>query len=323
MENTSGRSIERSAKRQLEVFKNRFGIKKDFELPTDTIRALESISSETPAIRPLTDNTASETDKANWKVQFVNLFSDGGKPSAHRIADRLLKNLERIGQDVFEQELATSFSWAKQDLAPEKIKKAGFIYYNASGDRSNEWVRNILKDHVKHPSLELPTVDYYDKNLNASYDTGLIIDDASYSGQLVTDHIRNGAVRFGMKNFLVIVPFMTDVAKLSAYNMAKEKGVELKIYNSYTMATTKEVLGESDFNFLRRSFARAALSHEHVTTYFAHKVADYRSFLPFFGNTRTAEIQDHLKVLVPQFTAVYKKDYFQELKKAGFKGFNG
>jgi len=321
METPANKKSEQSPKFQVEVFKNRFGLKKDFVLPEDTQRALEAISSENPAIRPLTDNTVSEADKVNWKSQFVNLFSDGGKPTAHRIADRLLKNLERIGQDVFEQELATSFSWAKAELAPDKIKRAGFIYYNVGGYRSNEWVRSILKDHVDHPALKLPTVDYYDKDLIAQYDTGLVIDDASYSGQLVTDHIRNGVERFGMKNFLIVVPFMTDVAKLAAYNMAKERGVALKIYSSYTMATAEEILGKDDFDFLKRTFVRSAITNEHVTTFFAHKVSDDRSFLPFFGNTRHAQIENHLKVLVPQFTAVYKKDYFQDLKKAGFKGF--
>ena len=303
------------------IFKDKFRIKNTYDLPGDTLRSLLTINSQDPTIRPLTDNSVSDTDKVDWKKQFVSLFRDGNKPKADRIADRLLKNLERIGQDVFEQELLTSFSWAKSELLPEKIKNAGFVYYNAKEDRSNEWAREILKDSIKHPALNLPTADYYVNKTRTKYDTGVIIDDASYSGQLVTDHIKRGFEVFGMQKFLVIVPFMTDVAKLSAYNMAKQNGVELKIFNSYTMATVEEILGKEDFDFLRQSFAMAALTREHVTTFFAHKVADYRSFLPLFDNTRTAEVENHLKSLVPQKTAVYKKEYFNDLKKSGFKGF--
>lgn len=322
METQQHRFKEIDPSRQIEIFKKRFGLKKNFSLPADTTRALESISTETPTIRPLTDNLVSENDKSDWKKQFINLFRDGNKPKADRIADRLLKNLERIGQDVFEQELVKSFSWAKPDLTQEKIGHAGFVYYNAKGDRSNDWVRSILKDHGNHPVLNLPTVDYYIKDQNLQYDTGIIIDDASYSGQLVTDHIREGAKQFGMKKFLVVVPFMTDVSKLFAYKVAKENAVELKIFNSYGMPTVEEILGNSDYEFLKQSFARDALTHEHVITYFAHKVADYRSFLPLFGNARHAQIEPHLKILVPQKTAVYKKEYFNDLKKSGFKGFN-
>ena len=308
--------VEIDARSKIDLFKKRRGLPMEHQLPQDTERVLMRVVSNEPAARPVVEEIPSNNQIEAWKNQFMKLF--GNKEVAGRIVDKLLESLRRISEEEFEEKLLMSYKQAMELLTTEDLTSASFIFYSGGKRRSSEWVREIARDYFPEDTvLELPLLDYYDKNLVGRCNVGIIMDDASYSGQQVTDHIQLGHERFGMKRFYVIVPFMTNTAKVAVENLKKELGVEVEMFVQETMLTMDEILGESDFNWLKNASPLYRLTNEQTTMYFAHKVPDYKSFCPYIGNTRHVQVESYLQGLIIQRPAVYHPEYMKDLKNRG------
>ncbi len=308
--------VEIDAKNKIDLFKKRHGLPTEQQLPQDTERVLMKTVSNEPAVRPVVEEILTNNQIEQWRNQCIKLF--GNKEVAGRIVDKLLENLRRISEEEFEEKLLMSYTKAMELLTNEDLTSTSFIFYSGGKRRSSEWVREIVRDYFPEDIvLELPLLDYYDKNLVRQCDVGIIMDDASYSGQQVTDHIRLGHERFGMKRFYVIVPFMTNTAKIAVENLKNELGVEVEMFVQETMPTLDEILGESDFNWLKNASPLYRLTNEQTTTYFAHKVPDYKSFCPYIGNTRHVQVESYLQGLIVQRPAVYHPEYIKDLQDRG------
>ncbi len=300
----------------IELFKHKFGLPTTHQLPQDTEGVLMKVVSNDPAVRPVVEEIPSNTQIEEWRAQFMNIFEN--KEAAGRIADKLLGSLRRISEAEFELKLLMSYRQAMELIGKEDLTKASFVYYSGGGKRSSEWVRGIAKDYFpQDEALELPLLDYYDKDLVRPCDIGIIMDDASYSGAQVVEHIKQGHQRFGMKKFYVIVPFMTNKAKADVESLKTELGIEIETFVQDTMPTLDETLGEIDFKWLRNVSPAYRLTNEQTTTYFAHKVPDYRSFCPYIGNTRHVQMEPYLQSLIVQRPAVYHSNYMNDLRERG------
>lgn len=302
--------------RTVVAFRQKYRVSNGHRLPEDTMAVLKKVDSTDPAMRPLVTEVLSDAQVEKWRTEFVGMFGD--KNTANRVADKLLGNLRRIDQNEFEEKLMASFRQASEHIKNEDLSKAGFVYYSGGKRRSNEWVREIGRDYVHNDKvLDLPLLDYYDKGQRKQCDVGIIMDDASYSGQQVTDHIKRGHELYGMKKFYVIVPFMTEKAMLDTQKLASDLGIEVQMFVQEKMPSTKEVLGEADFKWLRSASPYHRFNEEQTLTYFSHKIPDYRSFCPYIGNTRHVEVDSRLDSLIVQRPAVYHAEYRQDLKARG------
>jgi len=301
---------------QIALFKKRLGLSPDHRLPEDTVKVLRRIRSDNPAIRPVVEEIPTEIQINKWKSDFVQLFIN--KETATRVADTLVNSIQRIDESQFEQSLMASYALAARKIRKEDLSKTNFIYYSGRRRRSNEWVREIAKDYLPDDTiLDLPLLDYSDENVKKSCNTGIIMDDASYSGVQITDHMRVGHERFGMKRFYVIVPFMTERAITKIVATARQLGVKIEMFVQKKMPTSKEILGANDYQWLVNQSPSSRCTDEQTTTYFAHKIPDYRSFCPYLGNTRYVQVESHLDSLFIQGPAVYHNDYLADLRKRG------
>lgn len=301
------------------LFKSRFGLPSNYELPLGTIKALQGLPTSKElddiAIRSIVDTSPSVDAIASWKTQFVQLFGDEARAS--QLSEKLLGGLEKIEQDQFEQNLGLVFSEALNgELSSFDLDRTRFVYYSGGKQRSAEWVKKVCLEHFpQSPLLKIPSLDYYDKQLSGNYEFGVILDDASYSGTQLSDHLKYGHERFGMKQFVVIAPYMTDHALSQIKSKADECKVDSLILRIQKIKTMKEVIGNDDYEWLKKASPTYRIEEGQTLTYFAHKVPDYRSFCPYIGNTRHVEVESFLDSLVPQKPAVYHSEYLSSIGK--------
>lgn len=297
-------------------FKEKFKLAPGYLLPRDTIKALGLISSDNPAVRPVIDESPSLPQIEKWKTQFIGLFPD--KTTATRVANALLGNLVRIDEFHFEQKLLSTFNDSLNVLHKANVQDMAFVYYSGGKERSTPWVIDILKDHLPNEQiLELPLLDHSNKSSSTQSEVGIIVDDAGYSATQIRDHIFWGKKNFGMKRFYVIVPFITEIAIDRINRVADAQEVKVDLFSGEKMMTLEKILGEDDFNWLNNDTPFHRLTKEQTTTYFAHKVPDYRSFCPYIGDTKDVQVEGLLDSLVPNRPAVYHKNYFADLRKRG------
>lgn len=299
------------------TFKKKFGLSQNYSLPDDTVRALRSAEVindqiDDPTIRPLVDNTPTPEAIELWRNQFLSLFSFNFEEWGE-VADVLLTSLKRIPQDVFEAQLVAAYQ-----AAIPHIETFGdstrFLMYSGGRNRSNTWVKAIAQEHLPDdPYLKLPTIDYFDEAQAGKYQTGIIFDDASYSANQVTGHLDSGSSRLGMEKFIVIYPYMTKYAVDELTRHAGAKGLTVDIFNLNSIPTVDQLLDPEIYDKLQLQGTRRGITKGQGLTYFAHKVPDERSFLPFIGYPRAAEVSNQLNALVPKSAAVYHTEYLQKV----------
>lgn len=315
---------EKSRVTALEAFRAKYVLPRDFVIPADTESVLRSLgNTPEPTIRPLHENSVNNEDKQRWRSQFIKLFYTDTRNKGEIIADNILANIERVDQKTFEESLINSFRASQRVLTPQVLEKSSIVYFSGGGERSTVWARNLLKDHFpQDPITKVGFLDYYRKDIqNEDTEVGIILDDATYSGKQVKDHIRRGKERFGLKRFVTIVPFVTQDAIDIINATAQNEGVKIDIFYDRKMKTAREILGEADYDYVRKMSNPGVLNAGQTLTYFAHKVPDFRSLFPYIGNTRHAEEDSRINPLIKETPAVYKKEYFDWLKSVGFKGF--
>ena len=298
-------------------FKEKFNLPADLILPPDTVAALEMVRREDVVIRPVVTEVPTEEDISRWRAEFLKCFKD--KDRADRVCDALLKNLRRIDERTFENALIHSFVSATSEISRDEWDRGAYIYYSGGRPRSNVWVLDILRDRLPEDSrIEIPLVDSYTYKGRDNYDVGFVVDDASYSGSQICDHMKNGVKMFGMKKFNIIVPFITNKAISEIEEEANRLEVEVKFYTDEIIPTVKEVLGDDDFRWLRDITEKSSrCTDEQGLTYFAHKRPDEKSFSPHIGNTRHIEMENRIRSLVEKKPAVYHNDYLSDLRKRG------
>ncbi|MBN1168644.1 hypothetical protein JXA63_02020 [Candidatus Woesebacteria bacterium] len=254
---------------------------------------------------PTVNKELSIAKTEKWKGQFVNLFRD--KEQAKAVAEKLLAGLNKISQDQFESELLGVYELARKErLVTLDPKKTRYIYYSGGKHRSAEWVKGLCREYFPDDTiLTIPTVDYFDKQLVGEYETGIIIEDASYSGTQVSDHVHFGAERFGMRRFIVVIPFMTNESVSKINQEAIKNDVDVEIFMGRTIKTMREVIGDDDYVWLKERSPTHRIENGQTLTYFDHKVPDYRSFCPYIGNTRHVQVESYLDNLIEQHPAPY------------------
>lgn len=308
----------------LEIFKKKYGLGVKDQLPNDTIQALKNVEEKNrhitnPTIRPLVDNTPTAEAVAKWRKQFLDI-TDVKRDQWEALAGLLVQNLTRVSQDAFEAELVKAYSSASLALSGVG-ENTRFIFYSGGRNRSNEWAKSIAREHLPgDPVLRLPSIDYhgidYDDEIpKGQFEVGIILDDASYSAQQVIGHFKFGHKNFGMNKFIIILPYMTNYAREGIIQFAKQEGLGVDIFNPNIIPTADEVLDPDMYKTLKiYAPVSSPLNQGLGLTYFAHKVPDERSFLPFLGYTRAVQLNSRLDPLVPKAPAVYHAEYLERLQ---------
>ena len=306
---------EKNERRVIALFREQHGVLESQELPQDTLLVLKKLAKLRPdieqiALRPIELNEPSHEETQLWREQFSKIFRNTDE--GLQAADTILEKTERIPQDFFEAQLMKSFLAMEADLQDVTPEECAVIWYG-SGVKSNNWVQDIARDYKPDSKVfQLDTINYYDLMYGSRKDetpvqkkVGVIFDDASYSGFQIKGIITSGITNSGMEKFIIAVPFLTEKAVQEIEAVGTEYGVEIIFRSQQKMLSVKEKIGDEAFKVLQVLSSDRQVHEGQTLTYFAHKVPDERSFLPFLSHTRTVEYDRRISNLLTGNKAIY------------------
>ncbi|MFA6119292.1 MAG: hypothetical protein WCT85_02825 [Parachlamydiales bacterium] len=256
----------------------------------------------------------------NQAKQWVEAHPQGCKESLNILVEhvehinfqKFLNALEKSIKDI-KVKMDAVYKPATENLNNQERRK--FIVL-VEPKKSNQWVAELARSYFKvtpqayYRLGEKGAKVFIKEADNCSSEVHqkdlVLFDDASYSGQQISEHLSNilqVLKKTGSKvNVFVVVPFMTIAARECIDGvLASNKKLASRVFiaEHEKMSSISDILSDGQFKDLKRYYL--GLSGKETVTYFSHKMPN---FVSFFSGIKDGTVHNTEKITKKRYEII-------------------